>query len=468
MRHIRHSGICCIVLLTLAVVLAACSTSGGGLGQQKDDGTLFLASFHPFGVDPDVKRAVDEFNSTHTDVQIEIQDYWGETYADGRQGRQRLLTEIANGRTPDILDLGYNCWDIKMLPYRRLALCGYLEDLRPYMENDPDLNKGQLFEAPLKVSEVDGGLYMAFNSVSIDTYVGASSMVGDRTSWTLEDVMEVYQSMPPDSTIFEFTWNRPQVLERLLGMCLDSYVDWGTGESFFDSDSFRMILEFTAKFPDGEIDLPENADFDPEEMVRYDEEIRKRMREGRQMLYQWYGNIAQVQVFDTQFQEPFSFIGYPVGDGSVGSSFNLAGSKLAMSSACKNKDAAWELIRQTFLPRYTSLDGVANAKNFPGGTLPVYINRSDYELVKQAYMSEVFEQKSKSARMAFNYHAVTEEECRRFEEFIAAIEKADLYDTDLLDIVMEATEPYFAGDKSLDETCGLIQRRVKLYVDEMR
>lgn len=455
-------------LLAALAVLTGCSTGGGDAPRQEDDGTLVLASFQPFGVSAWVKQAVDEFNSTHTDVQIEIKDYWGETYADGRQGRQRLLTEIASGKIPDILDLGYNCYDIKMLPYRRLALCGYLEDLRPYINSDPDLGEGALFEAPLKAAEVDGGLYMAFNSVGINTYVGAASLVGDRTSWTLEDLMEVYQSMPKDSTVFEYLTDRPQVLRRMLGMCLDSYVDWDTGESFFDCENFRTILEFAAQMPEGEDIPPEKMDFSPEKMVQYNDEIDRRKREGRQMLSLWSGNMAMVQYYDGQFGEPFSFIGYPVEDGSTGSSFEIANSKLAMSASCKNKDAAWEFIRQTFLPGFASQEDVSNAPNFPYGSLPIYINRSDYEMVKQAYTSQAFEEKVKSGGMMFNYHAVTEEECRRFEDFLNSIEKADLYDTDLLDIVIEMTEPYFAGDKTVDETIEQIQRRVSLYVNEIR
>ena len=38
----------------------------------------------------------------------------------------------------------------------------------------------------------------------------------------------------------------------------------------------------------------------------------------------------------------------------------------------------------------------------------------------------------------------------------------------LLDIVMEQAEPYFAGDKTLEETAQLIQNRAKLYVNENR
>ena len=48
------------------------------------------------------------------------------------------------------------------------------------------------------------------------------------------------------------------------------------------------------------------------------------------------------------------------------------------------------------------------------------------------------------------------------------MERIELSDSELLEIVMDAAGPYFAGDKTLDETVELIQRRAQLYVNENR
>ena len=57
-----------------------------------------------------------------------------------------------------------------------MALRGYLEDLWPYIENDPDLGREGVMEAPLKAAEVDGKLYTVFESVCINTLVGPISV----------------------------------------------------------------------------------------------------------------------------------------------------------------------------------------------------------------------------------------------------------------------------------------------------
>ncbi len=39
---------------------------------------------------------------------------------------------------------------------------------------------------------------------------------------------------------------------------------------------------------------------------------------------------------------------------------------------------------------------------------------------------------------------------------------------ELLTIIREQVQPYFAGDKSVDETAALIQNRAQLYIGENR
>lgn len=42
------------------------------------------------------------------------------------------------------------------------------------------------------------------------------------------------------------------------------------------------------------------------------------------------------------------------------------------------------------------------------------------------------------------------------------------YDEAVFNILIQETDPYFAGQKSMDEVISIIQNRVKLYVNESR
>lgn len=447
MKNINKTLVISLLFPALVFVLSACSTDG-----QKHDlpeNTLIYANLRESGPD---REAVDEFNRTHENVQIEVRDYLD---AEGNGDKTRLLAEIIAGNGPDIIDMGYaRDASTTLLPYQRMAKGGYLEDLWPYIENDPELGREAVLEPPLKAAEVSGGLYIAFPSVRINTLVGAESVVGDRTSWTLAELREAFASMPPDSTILNYSYNRRDAFVYISSMSLDSYVDWETGRCDFDGEDFRTLIEFVAGFPEqSPFDSVDPADYNA--IMAINKEMGERLYGGRQMLRQeMIGRLEDIQWLDFIFGGRASFAGYPVEDGSVGSSFFISGRSLAMSSTCRNKEAAWDFLRQAFLPK-GSIE--------PFGPIPV--NRSDYELSKKCDIGQTIQD---AFGPDYVIRAATADELQRYEELLNSIDKIELCDKTVFDIVQENLGPYFAGDKTLDETVQLIQNRVKLYVNENR
>ncbi|MDE6881404.1 MAG: hypothetical protein K2P20_08605, partial [Oscillospiraceae bacterium] len=183
---------------------------------------------------------IDYFNRTHEDIQIEVRDYSDEN------GVERLLTELALGQVPDIMELhrlgeglevlaapnklvhhdgGPKCFMTNLshregeywMPYRQMAQKGYLEDLWPYIENDPELGRDALLEEPLKAAEVNGGLYMVFEDFTITTLIGPERLVGSKSGWTLEELQAAFAEMPEGSTVLRFNATRSEVFFRLLG-----------------------------------------------------------------------------------------------------------------------------------------------------------------------------------------------------------------------------------------------------------
>lgn len=175
-----------LFLFTAVLLLTACQTAGGDQ-RDWDENTLVYAKMSAGGLG---QADVDAFNEAHTDVQIELRLYWGDTWEERDQSCERLLVEMAAGKIPDIIDFGGIGFET--FPYQQLARKGYFEDLWPYIENDPELGREGVLEAPLKAAEIDGGLYMIFNKVAIRTLIGAESMVGDRNSWTLRDLRTAF------------------------------------------------------------------------------------------------------------------------------------------------------------------------------------------------------------------------------------------------------------------------------------
>ena len=443
----KHRIIWFLLAVGLLLVLPAC-----GERQQPKIRTLIYANLTEDGVN---RAAVEAFNQNHEDIRIEVRDYFDE---DGFSGKQRLLTEIAAGNIPDIIDLGRKSSLEYLLPYKLLAKKGFLEDLWPYIENDSDLGRESLLEAPLKAAEVDGGLYVAFNRVAIHTLAGREDIVGNRYGWTLDDLQEAFSTMPEESSILPFYTTKSSAFFDMFSASLDKYVNWETGACSFDSEGFRSDLVFVNSFPDDvEIDtvLPRES---------LSDEMFARMYHGQQMLFDPFINTPHdIQLLDRCFgQESISLVGYPTSDGKPGSYFVVYGNTLAISSTCQDKEAAWEFLRRLFLPQYAN-DYVY--KNNRGQGFP--INLSDYDRMKR-YVTGRMEGVTFSKDPADFPHRATEEQVKRFEDLINHVNRIALGDKEIYNIVYEVTSAYFAGDLTLDQAVDRIQNRVSLYVNESR
>ena len=245
----RWRSLLLLLVLTCTLVLPACGENQ--FPPEAEEGVLTYACMNP--QDGTIRAYVNSFNNAHEDVQIEVRDYSGE------EGVQRLLVELAAGWVPDIMDLHYFGRDGQDLmyddpvssvppadeywmPYRQLIQKGYLENLWPYIENDPELGRDAVLLPPLEAAEVNGGLYMLFQKVRVNTLMGAEHVVGARYGWTFEELMEAFSAMPEDSTILRYNATTRDVFFKLLSFSLARYVNWETGACSFDSEDFYSCI----------------------------------------------------------------------------------------------------------------------------------------------------------------------------------------------------------------------------------
>ena len=478
--------------LLAVILLPACGESR--LSLESEEGVLTYAALNPVSVE--TQRAVDWFNKTHEDIQIEIRDYTDEG------GLERLQTELVLGKVPDIMEMHYfgksaertgkNNSDIKSgnsmswrytenstldrpadeywMPYRIMAQKGYLEDLWPYIENDPKLDCDGVLQAPMKAAEINGGLYILFMEVRVNTIMGPESIVGDRYSWTLEELLGTFSAMREESTILRYNATQRDLYFDLLCQSLNKYVDLGAGTCSFDSQDFRDMLAFLKCFPD-------EAEYtDPREEA---EEALERVRTRRQMLevtqISWPEDLIRRDGF---WQERTAFPGCPTADGSSGNSFYPMGDVLAMSSTCKDKDAAWEYIRGLIRPRRNGSNAIIAYVSTP-------VNLHDYELFLRGNLNMMKDYRKYAPDnptqlvvpwRPYGYFGpeiypialLTEEDIERFETLLNSATLLYWPDDELSDIVWDSIGPYLAGDRNLDDTVALVQNRVQLYVNELR
>lgn len=416
-------------------------------------------------LDYNVRAQIIDFNKKSDKYRIEIRDYSEyNTDEDYQAGLTKLNTEILAGNVPDILATG-------TLPLQQYGAKGLLEDLWPYIDNDSELSREQLMERVLEAAEQDGKLYQIFDGFTIRTVVGSPQVVGDEMGWTLADMQDALASMPEGCQLFDEYNTKSGMLQVLMAMDLDRYVDWSTGECRFDSPEFIAALEFCNTFP---LEFDWNS-VDWEER----EGTPKRIASGKQMLLEIsLSDVGDLQMYEAMFGGAVTFIGYPTEDGSCGSSF-IVNAGLAMSSTCKDKEGAWSFMRQILLPDGDDSNrwrwGLSTNKENFEKAMEEWM-RAEYVLDEngEPMLDENGEpiQESKGGwgwdDLMIEMVAATQEEYDQFMALYNAIDSLYSYDTSIYDIVNDLASAYFSGDKSVEETAGQIQSRVKIYVNEQK
>ncbi|MBQ6926925.1 MAG: extracellular solute-binding protein [Oscillospiraceae bacterium] len=416
-----------------------------------------------------VQDMIIDFNRRNDQYRIEVVDYseYG-TDANGNSiGATKLNTEILSGNVPDILCLSG-------LSYRQLANKGILEDLYPYIDADPELQRSDFFPNVLQAMEVDGKLCSTVSSFFISSAIGAASVVGDEPGWTYDEFNEALASMPEGCTAFDQYVTRDSILSTCLALDMTDYVDWGSGTVRFDSPDFIRLLNFANSFP-SEFDW-ENYDWAREESVE------ERLAQGKQMLVQTSAYSIDDIFYNnyTQFMGgKVTYIGYPTSHGT-GNMISFAGdSGYALSSKSPYKDAAWQFLRTFFTKNYQSesvyslpsrLD-VFDEKAAEASTVQYQQNAEGQFLLDDngekipVVRTTIW---NKETQQTEEIYALTEDQVQQIRELILTTTKVADYNQEILDIVKEQAAPFFAGQKTAEEVAKLVQSKANIYVNEQR
>ena len=150
-----------------------------------------------------------------------------------------------------------------------------------------------------------------------------------------DEFFTVQERMPEGSSILNPYTVRSDVLSILLSRDFDRFVDWSKAECDFENDDFRQLLRFAALFP---------ADVN-QEAADTAMDAGDRFREQKQMLAQSFLYSPDALLWNSSYLEgiPCTYVGWPVSEG-VGSILR-PDTGFAMSSTCRDKDAAWEFLR---------------------------------------------------------------------------------------------------------------------------
>ena len=410
----------------------------------------------------DLRNAVIRFNRHSDKVHITVKDYSEyNTEDDFTAGMMKLTTEIIAGNSPDIIDLNG-------VSRAQFESKGFLEDLAPYLDADASISREDFLPNVLAAAESDGKLYSTFSSFTLGTVVGAAAITGEEPGWTYNDLSNALLDMPEGCDAFDITTTRDEVLRTCLNLDMNDFVNWSTGEVDFANDEFTSLIEFAGQFPES---------YDWETYDAQADDAIVRITEGQQMLYRTnISSFDDLMYIDACYSgTPITFIGYPTLNGT-GNTISLDYG-FAMSSACKDKESAWEFLREFFTPGYYL--------NYVYFGLPVQkslyekklaeIVKVTYEVDNEGnYLLDAAGKKVPTEHYysvnnsVYTYFALSEDLAAQFRALVDSTTKVAVYDDSITAIVLELTAPYYAGEKSAAETAQLVQSRAMIYVNEQR
>ena len=387
-------------------------------------------------IDRALEEAILEWNREHPECTIVVRDYYPGEHSNDVEKEQRALDEARQSMAVDIISGGTrpDLYDLGGLNTASLAVSGKLENLYPYLDNDPELSRESFYPNVLAAQEICGELYEVVTNYSLLTATGFASELGEARTW--DEMMSISSSTDRCERLFTAECrNRMELLKLLIDASGKKLIDWDRGECHFDSLYFISILNATAQLPEQGVDPAEyyvtlRSRADGEGLLTIDEytDLWRGAGAGRQY---GEGNCAVV--------------GFPE-LGSVLVPYGVQGaSALGMAADSTHKEECWAFLRTLYLRSRGSAFSPLR------GSLEDMIQEKLNQMIEEGCADSW---PNAEADMRLFASAFTEATVLyRHDDAVWAIVKAE-------------AARFYAGECSAEECAEAIQSRARIYISE--
>ena len=390
--------------------------------------TIILATTSEYGLDYRIQEAIRQWNLENPQYPIEVVNY--SVYSDGtdnRAAQMKLTADILSGKIPDIYD--FSMASVDTIPSAaQYARRGLLEDLYPYIDNDPELTRGDFFSGILQSLEINGGLYELVPEYSLLTTFASSKAVGAEENWTYKGLNAIVEQSGYFESIFDERNDRMFLLGNIIDASGKKLIDWSAGECHFDSEYFKDLLETMKKMPEYGV----HKDY-----TSYIKEIQ----ESKGLLY--YMNMRDIWMVSTvpgAFGESYCLPGLP----EVGSVIYPLCS-FGISAWSENKEQCWEFLRQFLTKEYSG---------------------QFYLSPRIDGMQAQYDRAWQNVEDVADAHPYGQAAMQQILDILDSVDTAARHDAQIWQIVCSEVGAYFAGQRSLEDTVDLIQSRAGIYMAE--
>lgn len=451
---------CVAVAVLLCLLLGACGraewTQGDSMTSNQEDllpesgekpeeeekKALELAVWL-YGDDIFLNESIERFNQQSSEYRIVLRDrpediYWEDYYTGLRE-------EISAGGGPDL-------FVTSIVGIEDGATQGYMRDLT---EDFADL-KGEMLESAWNNGIRDEKLYTIPYAFQLNTLSVEKNIVGDKTSWTLEELMQITRESGVDALMNAYFYG-PNLF-YYLGIFTEGnsgLIDWENKISCLNSPEAVALLEFSAEYG--------NTGDDEDGMEGVEQTV----------LVTWE-SIFQLQDMQDYEPQPFAdavdekiYIGWPVENGEC--QHMMECSDIAVNQACEYPEGAVEFLR--FLVSEETQGQIVEHQTQLQCGFPV---REDslklmFDKAMDGYYNDdatnVTEQSLIMGDEEVLLQPISKESIDKLWSIIENAKPKSNRAEAVFDMIYEETESYFAGDKSAQEVLDILQNRVQLYLD---
>ncbi len=406
--------------------------------------------------DDSVRRQLTAFNRENEEYRLVLRDY-SENMDDSEDAyekiREQYNNDIISGSAPDVMILDFSS---NLSAY---ISKGVFEDLTSYWESDPDLKDGEYADNVLNGINPEGKRYLVTPTFSLEGLSIRTSDLGGRDHLTLAEAIQLAKDKGMDPrNLFGYIY-REGLLYNALGLTGNRFINEEDGTCSFDTGEFAEILTYAATLPTSD-QMDESAWEDGQTL----------WRDGKALLHNLY--MSEVDEYQLEIKGymggPVTIMGFPGTEPS--SPCFYPSYYLAISNGCKDKDAAWAFIKSFFTEEYQ--DSIK--WNFP-----VRISSLDKQIedacTQKYYTDENGNQVPEEPsvwgignNIEVRMEVLSREEGKTIRDLLLSIKDPVFYDSEIHDIIEEEASAFFAGSKSAEEVCGIIQSRVQIYLSENR
>lgn len=403
-----------------------------GVQAEKEEIVLALGDENPLLMD-----YVSKFNRRNENYRVTVR--LQEANETGQEFIDRLQMELAAGRGADLLMNG-------QIDATAMARNGYLQELTDILDDEDGL-----WTAAMECGRIDGVTYGIPYAGQLFFATYSEKLTGGRENWTIREFMQAVEAS--DAEILQYGFSGADIVfyYGLLDNDNAELIDWENGESHLTEDLFLEILGFASRYADrGQI---------PQEDVGEALKEGRIAAEGSVCL-----ELSELNYREACFEGEPANIGFPR---SEGNGIYVTPNMLYVNAGSEVKDGAYEFLRflvsEEGQRRYVERNRAGDSASL----MPVRL-----ELLEEMTALEMRKAGETTARSAtgvlFAKDGFTQAQKERFDRLLERAEPGDWHAAEIMSIVYEELEPYFAGQRTAAEAAANLDNRVQLYMDERK